>query len=88
MSFYSRMNILSTYERIRHLTRKTPFVTSHDLAKMVSRTCNHLAGVTIILKCENLQLSGSFKYRGALNKLLRMSPEQLDRGLVTYSTGM
>ncbi|KAL5588714.1 hypothetical protein FOBRF1_015242 [Fusarium oxysporum] len=54
---------------------------------MVSRTCNHLAGVTIILKCENLQLSGSFKYRGALNKLLRLSPEQLDRGLVTYSTG-
>ncbi|EXL73033.1 hypothetical protein FOPG_11594 [Fusarium oxysporum f. sp. conglutinans race 2 54008] len=87
MSFYSRMNILSTYERIRHLTRKTPFVTSHELAKMVSRTCNHLADVTIILKCENLQLSGSFKYRGALNKLLRLSPEQLDRGLVTYSTG-
>ncbi|KAI3578142.1 phosphoribosylglycinamide synthetase [Fusarium oxysporum f. sp. albedinis] len=54
---------------------------------MVSRTCNHLEGVTIILKCENLQLSGSFKYRGALNKLLRLSPEQLDRGLVTYSTG-
>ncbi|EGU85202.1 hypothetical protein FOXB_04317 [Fusarium oxysporum f. sp. conglutinans Fo5176] len=54
---------------------------------MVSRTCNHLADVTIILKCENLQLSGSFKYRGALNKLLRLSPEQLDRGLVTYSTG-
>ncbi|KAH7158788.1 phosphoribosylglycinamide synthetase [Fusarium sp. MPI-SDFR-AT-0072] len=52
-----------------------------------SRTCNHLAGVTIILKCENLQFSGPFKYRGALNKLLRLSPEKLDRGLVKYSTG-
>jgi threonine dehydratase len=82
------MNISSTYERIRYLTRKTPCVTSHELAKVVSRTCNHLAGATIILKCENLQFSGSFKYRGALNKLLQLSPEQLDRGLVTYSTGM
>ncbi|KAG7407167.1 L-threo-3-hydroxyaspartate ammonia-lyase [Fusarium oxysporum f. sp. rapae] len=43
--------------------------------------------VTVILKCENLQFSGPFKYRGALNKLLRLSPEKLDRGLVKYSTG-
>ena len=39
------------------------------------------------MKPEVLQQTGSFKFRGATNALLRMSPEQLARGVVTYSSG-
>ena len=38
-------------------------------------------------KCENLQRTGSFKIRGALNKLLLLTSEQRERGVVTSSTG-
>src|SRR5687768_2103651 len=38
-------------------------------------------------KCENLQRTGSFKIRGALNKLLILSERERERGVVTSSTG-
>ena len=38
-------------------------------------------------KCENLQRTGSFKIRGALNKLLLLTSEQRECGVVTSSTG-
>ena len=38
-------------------------------------------------KCENLQRTGSFKLRGALNKLLLLTPHERERGVVTSSTG-
>lgn len=38
-------------------------------------------------KAENLQLTGSFKLRGAVNALRQLSPEQLARGVVTHSSG-
>lgn len=39
------------------------------------------------MKLENLNESGSFKIRGATNKILSLSPEQQDRGVTTFSTG-
>src|SRR5260370_36407307 len=45
------------------------------------------AGVRLFLKCENLQKTGSFKPRGALNKVLSLSDEERGRGLVTVSAG-
>ncbi len=44
-------------------------------------------GQTISLKLENMQLSGSFKIRGALNTVLSLSKEELGKGLVTASGG-
>jgi len=41
----------------------------------------------IYLKLENLQPIGSFKIRGAANAIARLSPEQLERGVVTASAG-
>jgi threonine dehydratase len=41
----------------------------------------------VYFKCENLQRTGSFKIRGALNKVLLLSPEQRETGVVTSSTG-
>jgi len=39
------------------------------------------------LKCENLQPMGAFKIRGAFNMIAQLSPEQLTRGVITYSSG-
>lgn len=44
-------------------------------------------GQPVSLKLENLQLSGSFKIRGALNTVLSLSEEELSKGLVTASGG-
>jgi threonine dehydratase len=44
-------------------------------------------GAAVHFKCENLQHTGSFKVRGAVNKLLTLSPAARDRGIVTASTG-
>jgi threonine dehydratase len=44
-------------------------------------------GVRLHLKCESFQKTGSFKPRGALNRILSLSPEERGRGLVTVSAG-
>jgi threonine dehydratase len=44
-------------------------------------------GTGVWLKCENEQLTGSFKLRGALNKVLSLAPPDLERGLVAASAG-
>ncbi len=45
------------------------------------------AGAQVRLKLENLQVTGSFKARGAFNKLLSLAPAELSRGIVAASTG-
>lgn len=54
---------------------------------LTSRTLNQLIGHTVFLKCENLQRAGAFKIRGALNKLMALTPEQRARGVVAFSSG-
>lgn len=44
-------------------------------------------GVDVYFKCENLQHTGSFKARGALNKILSLSEAERAKGIVTASTG-
>jgi threonine dehydratase len=44
-------------------------------------------GPGVWLKAENLQRTGSFKVRGAVNAVLQLSPEQRDRGVITLSAG-
>ena len=45
------------------------------------------AGARLLLKCESFQKTGSFKARGALNKVLSLSDAERARGLVTVSAG-
>jgi threonine dehydratase len=52
-----------------------------------SRTFSQLAGCQVFLKTENLQQTGSFKARGALNKLFAMPPAERHRGVITASAG-
>jgi threonine dehydratase len=46
-----------------------------------------LIGAEVWLKFENLQLTGAYKERGALNKLLQLSDEEKSRGVITASAG-
>jgi threonine dehydratase len=48
---------------------------------------SRLCGCSIYSKLDNLQVTGSFKERGALNKLLRLPPERRSRGVVAASAG-
>src|SRR5439155_11933434 len=48
---------------------------------------SQLTGCQVYFKTENLQRTGSFKARGALNKLFSMPPEQRTRGVITASAG-
>jgi threonine dehydratase len=52
-----------------------------------SDTLSRITGAAIHLKFENLQYTASFKERGALNKLLSLTPEQRSRGVVAMSAG-
>lgn len=70
---------LEAEERIRPHIRRTPL--DH------SRYLSDLTGGEVYLKLENTQITGSFKLRGAVNKLLSLGDEERARGIVTASTG-
>ena len=52
-----------------------------------SEAADTLLGAQVYFKCENLQRTGSFKFRGAYNAVALLTPEQARRGVVTYSSG-
>jgi threonine dehydratase len=52
-----------------------------------SETLSRLTGTSAHLKLENLQMTGAYKERGALNKLLLLPPAERERGLITASAG-
>jgi threonine dehydratase len=70
--------VRSAHKRIATHVRETPVEHSLLLSR---RGCN------VYCKLENLQHTGSFKVRGAMNKLLSIRPESRARGVVTASTG-
>lgn len=54
---------------------------------MISYPLDEIAGALLYFKCENLQLSGSFKIRGATNAVFSLSEAEAARGVVTHSSG-
>jgi threonine dehydratase len=54
---------------------------------LVSRTLSEIIGAEVWLKSENLQFTGAFKERGALNKLLQLTDEERARGVIAASAG-
>jgi len=65
--------------RIRGSIAVTPFVHSEKLSRQTAST--------IFLKLENLQMTGAFKERGALNKILLLTEEERRRGVIAASAG-
>jgi threonine dehydratase len=54
---------------------------------LVSRTLSEIIGADVWLKFENLQFTAAYKERGALNKLLQLTPEERARGVIAASAG-
>src|SRR5206468_313381 len=52
-----------------------------------SAAADEASDYRVFFKCENLQIAGSFKIRGALNKLRSLAPAERARGVVAYSSG-
>ena len=52
-----------------------------------SRYLSGLVGSPVLLKCENLQRTGSYKIRGAYNRMSQLTPEERARGVVAASAG-
>lgn len=72
-------DVKAARERIADRVHTTPVMSSSRLGDRV--------GVRLVLKCENFQKTGSFKARGALNKLSQLDRESTARGVVTFSAG-
>jgi threonine dehydratase len=68
--------------RIRPIAMRTPLVRA-----AFPGVSGHGTGREIWLKAESLQPIGAFKIRGAANKILQLTPEQIARGVITYSSG-
>jgi len=69
-------DVRAAADRISPYIRKTPTLSGESMA-----------GPGVWLKAENLQRTGSFKVRGAVNAVLQLTPEQRQRGVITLSAG-
>lgn len=72
-------DVVAAAERVAPVVRKTPVLTSDALDEM--------AGAQLFLKAECLQITGSFKLRGAYNRLAQLSEDERERGVVAFSSG-
>jgi len=71
--------ISDAYDRLKKRVRRTELIYSHYYSE-------HM-GVPLYFKCENLQRTGSFKIRGALNFMTSQPREKLSHGVITASAG-
>ena len=74
--------IRTAAKRIASIAVKTPLVRA-----AFAGVSGYGTGREIWLKAENLQPIGAFKMRGAFNKILQLTPEEIARGVITYSSG-
>lgn len=58
-----------------------------DLVKQTPLLRDEIGSARVWLKCECLQTGGAFKLRGATNRLLQLSPEEREKGVVAFSSG-
>ena len=72
-------DVAQAADRIRDLVVETPLIEAHALSEAIKGR--------FFVKCENLQRTGSFKLRGAMNSLASLSEEDRARGVVAYSSG-
>ncbi|MEQ1885024.1 MAG: threonine ammonia-lyase [Bryobacteraceae bacterium] len=75
----SLADIKNARERIRDSVYLSPAPQSETLSRAT--------GNALCLKLENLQMTGSFKERGALNRILSLTPEERAHGVITASAG-
>ncbi|MGL5820506.1 MAG: threonine ammonia-lyase [Sarcina sp.] len=71
--------ITNVREKIKDKIIKTPLI--------YSKSFSELSGNDIYIKCENLQITGAYKLRGALNKILSLSEDEKMKGVICSSAG-
>lgn len=81
--------IRAARDRILDRLHYTPVMSSRMIESKLDRASPWLDDPdrSLFFKCENLQKTGSFKPRGAFNTISRLTPEERDRGVVTFSAG-
>ncbi len=79
MSLITIDDVRAAAARIAGVAHRTPVVTS--------ATLDGLVGASVHLKCENLQRGGAFKFRGAYNRMSRLSETELATGVFAFSSG-
>lgn len=79
MKIPTRDDVLEASKRIEGLVKRTPVMTS--------RAINAIVGADLYFKCEHLQSTGAFKFRGASHVLALMTDEEKKRGVITHSSG-
>jgi threonine dehydratase len=72
-------DVIDAAQRLEGVAHATPVFTS--------RTLDALTGAQVFIKCEHLQRTGSFKFRGAFNALSQFDPRQRKAGVVAFSSG-
>ncbi|HEX6191751.1 MAG TPA: pyridoxal-phosphate dependent enzyme [Chitinophagaceae bacterium] len=75
----TKQSISEAHERIRPYIHRTPVLTSSYL--------DELTGCKLFFKCENFQKIGAFKARGAMNAILTLTKDELQKGVATHSSG-
>lgn len=65
--------------RLAGIIVQTPLIPADAISELI--------GAQVRLKCENLQRAGSFKIRGAFNFISQLSDDQVNAGIITYSSG-
>jgi threonine dehydratase len=74
-----KKQLIDCHKSIQPYIHNTPVLTSQFL--------NEISGASIFFKCENFQRMGAFKMRGATSAILNLSKEQMEKGVVTHSSG-
>ena len=72
-------DVVDAAHRLRGMAHRTPVLRSS--------TADALLGAQLFFKCENLQRTGSFKFRGAFNALAQLDDGQRERGVLAFSAG-
>lgn len=75
MSALTRYDVTAAQDRISVLVERTPLIEAEG------------RGIRVWLKCECLQTGGAFKLRGATNRLLQLTEEEKENGVVAFSSG-
>ena len=79
MRAFNSSDIDKAYKRIQPLILKTPLISNEAI--------NFRTKANVFFKLENLQWTGSFKLRGASNKISQLSSEEKKNGVVSFSSG-
>ena len=72
-------DVAAAAHRLKGMAHRTPVLRS--------TSADESTGAQVFFKCENLQRTGAFKFRGAYNTLAQFTPEQRERGVLAFSAG-